>query len=172
MESVKDYLAEYRELGAKGFAARFDHPFLLYPDRHGHSSFRSYHTQMADRDGGIDLTGSESSLLGYKVLAPASSGHKQHGRKLLVGRSEERDLSIEHSTVSKRHAFILLDDSKKAYKLGDAGSTNGTYLNGKPVESGEPVYLNDGNVVSFGDCDYLFYSPWSFAEVLGKLSKE
>jgi len=172
MEFVKEYIEEYLELGGEAFVTKFDHPFLLYPDRHGHGGFRSYHTQMADRAEDIDLTGSLGSLREYRILTPASSGRERHGRKLLVGRSEERDLSIDHSTVSKRHAFLLLDDEKNAYKLGDAGSTNGTFLNGKTVESGEPIYLNDGNVVSFGDCDYLFYSPAGFATVLGRLAME
>ena len=79
---------------------------------------------------------------------------------------------IDHSTVSKRHAFMSYDTEKEAYKMGDAGSTNGTFLNGQSVEAGDPVYVRDGNVVSFGDCDYMFFTPTGFIQLLKRLKKE
>ncbi len=168
MDNVRDYLEAFLQLGEAGFLERYDHPFLLYPDHHGHGGFRSYHTRMADRDSGGHLAGSSKPLEEFRVLAPAA-GAGGAPQRLLVGRSEERDLYIDHSTVSKRHAFLLYDPDSQAYKLGDAGSTNGTYLNGQRVESGEPVFLRDGNVISFGDCDYLFYSPVGFMDALTRL---
>lgn len=165
MQTVADYLNEYQHLGKKQFLEKFNHPFLLYPDQHGHGGFRSYHTKLADRGAGGNLADSEKSIGEFQVLVPAH-GHKT---KFLVGRSENRDLFIDHSTVSKRHAFLVWDEESSAYKLGDAGSTNGTMLNGHVVDSGEPVYLRDGNVVSFGDCDYLFFSPKGFADVLKRI---
>jgi hypothetical protein len=171
MKTVGDYLDDFLELGEAAFVEKFDHPFLLYPDKHGHGGFRSYHTRMADRGDGANLAGSKS-LRDFQVLAPSSSGTNPTPSKLLVGRSEDRDLPIDHSTVSKRHAVLVRDDEAQAFKLGDAGSTNGTFLNGQAVESGEPVFLRDGNVVSFGDCDYLFYSPKGFVNVLTRLGAE
>lgn len=172
MKTVNDYLEDFLQLGEAAFLEKFDHPFLLYPDRHGHGGFRSYHTRMADRGEGAGLGGATKSLADFQVLAPSSSGKGKTADKLLVGRSEDRDLAIDHSTVSKRHAVLIFEAERDAYKLGDAGSTNGTFLNGQGVESGEPVYLRDGNVVSFGDCDYLFYSPKGFVDVLTRLGAD
>jgi hypothetical protein len=169
MQTVLEFLAAFQELGLEGFVAKFDHPFLLYPDHHGHGGFRSYHTRMADRGEGANLAGSTKSLRDFRVLAPSATAAQPLPAKILVGRSEDRDLYIDHSTVSKRHAFLILDTEHMAYKLGDAGSTNGTFLNGQAVESGEPVFVRDGNVVSFGDCDYLFFTPKGFAEILDRL---
>ena len=169
MQTVLEYFAAFGELGEEGFLAKYDHPFLLYPDHHGHGGFRSYHTRMADRGEGANLAGSTKSLRDFRVLAPASSGQGPMPEKILVGRGEDRDLAIDHSTVSKRHAFLIFDADHQAYKLGDAGSTNGTFLNGQAVESGEPVFLKDGNVVSFGDCDYLFFSPKGFVGILSRM---
>ncbi len=168
MSTVREYVEAFMELGESAFLEKFDHPFLLYPDKHGHGGFRSYHTRMADRGESANLAGSGKSLREFMVLAPQRSGKGKIPTKLLVGRSEDRDLSIDHSTVSKRHAFLLKDESG-VYKLGDAGSTNGTFLNGQRVETGEPVFIRDGNIVSFGDCDYLFYSPKGFIDILARL---
>jgi hypothetical protein len=40
------------------------------------------------------------------------------------------------------------------------------------VEAGDPVYVRDGNVVSFGDCDYMFFTPTGFIQLLKRLKKE
>ena len=42
----------------------------------------------------------------------------------------------------------------------------------RTVEAGDPVYVRDGNVVSFGDCDYMFFTPAGFIQLLKRLKKE
>jgi hypothetical protein len=155
------------ELGADVFLKQYFHPFLLYPDDLGHGGFRTYHTRMADRGHAVSLSGTHKKMLDYIVLVPNTS---QPTSKLLVGRSEERDIYVDHSTVSKRHAFFLFDEENRTYKLGDAGSTNGTFINGQPVAAGQPVFIRDGNVVSFGDRDFLFFSPAGFSKTLARLA--
>jgi hypothetical protein len=168
MKKVQDYLDEFQRLGQEAFLARYDHPFLLYAEGHGPARFQSFHTRMADRDEPRAGPGA----LGYRdhlVLAPLTSGRGETPARMLVGRSPDRDFTIDHSSVSKRHAFIACEADKGAYRLGDAGSTNGTFLNGQPVESGMPVYVRDQSTVSFGDCDYLFFGPQGFVQLLQQL---
>jgi hypothetical protein len=172
MEIVQHYLETYLEGGEEAFLSRFNHPFLLYPEKHGAGGFATYHTRMADRGAGAKIAGSGKEIKKFRVLPPNPSLGPDFPSKLLIGRSTDRDFAIDHSTVSKRHAFIALDDERSAYRLGDAGSTNGTFLNGQSVESGEPVYIRDGNIVSFGDCDYMFFSPLGFCELLKRLKTE
>lgn len=170
MDTVQEYLEALQQQGEEALRGRLRHPVLLYPEKHGARGFSSYHTRMADRGTGSRIAGGGQEMRAYHVLAPPED--RSPTVKLLVGRGSEREYNIDHSTVSKRHAFILFDEQRKAYQLGDAGSTNGTLLNGQAVESGEPVYLRDGNVVSFGDCDYLFFSPDGFLELLKRLGVE
>lgn len=172
MEIVQHYLEFFLAEGEDAFVGRFNHPFMLYPEKHAAGGFSTYHTRMADRGEGAHIAGSGKEIRQFKVLPPNASLGSKYPSKLLVGRSTERDFSIDHSTVSKRHAFIMYDSEKDAYKLGDAGSTNGTFLNGQSVESGEPVYVRDGNIVSFGDCDYMFFSPKGFIELLKRIKSE
>jgi two-component system cell cycle response regulator len=62
-------------------------------------------------------------LLGSKhVLKPG---------EMVIGRSSQANLQIDHESVSRRHARIVLTDS--GVLLNDLGSTNGTYVNDEPV---------------------------------------
>jgi len=62
------------------------------------------------------------------------------------------DLSQDES-VSRRHAEIrrVGDD----YVVVDAGSTNGTRLNGQRLEPGQPTRLHDGDHVTLGRLSVL-----------------
>jgi len=172
MESVQEYLEALKREGEEAFRASYSYPFLLYPEKHGASGFATYHTKMAGRGAGANIAGSGQEFKTYKVLVPKAGPDGTIGKKLLVGRSADRELAIDHSTVSKRHAFIIFNEEQGAYQLGDAGSTNGTFLNGQAVEAGEPIFIRDGNIVSFGDCDYMFFSPEGFVELLKRLQSE
>ncbi len=64
---------------------------------------------------------------------------------LTIGRLAESDIVVDDKGVSRRHAQIRTKDG--ASTLTDLGSTNGTSLNGKPVQS-RP--LNDGDRITVG----------------------
>ncbi len=172
MDIVQHYLEFYREEGEEAFLERFAHPFLLYPEKYGKGGFSAYHTRMVSRPGGSGgIAGVGKNILQFRVLPPNPRLGTSYPRKMIVGRSEEREFCVEHSKVSKRHAVIIYEAEQGSYRLGDAGSTNGTFLNGQPVEAGSPVYIKDGSVVSFGDCDFLFFSPHGFMELLKRLDE-
>jgi DNA-binding winged helix-turn-helix (wHTH) protein len=75
-----------------------------------------------------------------------------------IGRSDNCDLVIPLSTVSRLHARIELQYDH--YILSDAGSANGTYVNGERIEDGhqlsteDEIWLGTSNVVlRFSDPD-------------------
>ncbi len=65
---------------------------------------------------------------------------------VLVGRDEQADLCLRDDSVSRRHARLVL--TEEGARLVDLGSHNGTTLNGRPVDTAQP--LLSGDVVSFG----------------------
>jgi len=72
-------------------------------------------------------------------------------RSLLIGRSRGCDLQIPDSDASRRHAEIYR--SEGGYFLRDLGSTNGTYVNGRPVrehrlEPGDRIQIS-GSEMTF-----------------------
>ena len=50
--------------------------------------------------------------------------------------------------------------------MGDAGSTNGTSVNGAVVEGGQVRELENGDRVRFGGMQFTFYTPEGFYELL------
>lgn len=69
-----------------------------------------------------------------------------HG-PVIVGRSPGADIVIGAGYVSGRHArFTLMGQN---LFVEDLGSTNGTYVNGRPIS--EPVALKNNDVVTVGD---------------------
>ena len=68
-----------------------------------------------------------------------------------IGRKSDNDLSIDDHTVSSRHAKIVRVQS--VYFIEDLKSTNGTAVNGKPVERAQ---LHDADVITIGQHRLIF----------------
>ncbi len=71
---------------------------------------------------------------------------------LRIGRNPlQVDRAVRDRRVSTCH--LELRSTGGEWRVADLGSTNGTYLNGRRVE--EPVAIRNGDVLRFGDCEYL-----------------
>ena len=64
----------------------------------------------------------------------------------VIGRDPDVAVHIDHSEISRRHARVLVNGDGAVVE--DLQSRNGTFLNGKRVES--PTALHDGDVLSVG----------------------
>jgi predicted component of type VI protein secretion system len=73
--------------------------------------------------------------------------------QFLVGRDPQCHLRPASSMISKRHCAILARAGKAHVK--DFGSTNGTFLNDKPVEGNKEVEIHNGDQLKIGPL--LFY---------------
>lgn len=77
------------------------------------------------------------------------------GRRLNVGRGTDNNLYLNHSSVSKVHAALKMDNFGDLL-VADTGSTNGTHINGVRIPYGEARSIADGDVVAFGDVEVRF----------------
>lgn len=68
-----------------------------------------------------------------------------------IGRHQDCDIVIDDHTVSRRHAELRRDGD--LFRLADAGSLNGTYLNRRPVDQRE---LADGDEIWIGKARFTF----------------
>lgn len=80
---------------------------------------------------------------------------KPGGRRLNVGRGSDSDLHLDHGSVSKIHASLVMNRDSTLL-VADTGSTNGTYLNGRRLAYGEACPIEKGDVVGFGDVEVRF----------------
>lgn len=69
----------------------------------------------------------------------------QPGRIIIVGRAVTSDVPIYDPTISRRHAEVSLTDG--GVKVKDAGSSNGTFLNGARITDAIAV---ENDVITFG----------------------
>ena len=77
------------------------------------------------------------------------------GRRMNVGRVADNDLQLEHPSVSKIHASLVMN-REGTLLVADTGSTNGTFINGRRIAYGEARQIEDGDVVGFGDAEVRF----------------
>jgi FHA domain len=70
----------------------------------------------------------------------------------MFGRTDSADIRVDDPFASSAHARI--DDRGGTMYLEDMGSTNGTYLNGRKVQSAER--LDVGDTIRIGDSEYRY----------------
>ncbi len=73
-----------------------------------------------------------------------------------IGRVASADLQIDDARVSREHAVILREGT--TFRVRDLNSTNGTVLNGQPVQDAP---LSDGDILVIADAEFTFYSGQS-----------
>ena len=79
--------------------------------------------------------------------------------RVSIGRSAECDIQIEESSVSKRHAELLIQPGH--CRVHDISRSNGVYVNGHQVDD---VVLNPGDVIRLGRIELMFDAYLKLAE--------
>ncbi len=90
------------------------------------------------------------------VLIPVVQGADGPPFRLMtenaIGRVMGNDIVLPKGNLSKRHSRIMFTNNQ--FMLVDLGSTNGTYLNGKRVQTA--CALVHGDMITLGDFQYRF----------------
>ncbi len=74
---------------------------------------------------------------------------------VVVGRSPHADFVVADPAVSARHALLTYDGS--GWMITDAGSTNGTYVNGWRVV--DPILVRPGDELTLGESTFVLTPP-------------
>ena len=95
------------------------------------------------------------------------------GRRLSIGRTKANDIPLDHTSVSKMHASLMLTSEGKLV-IADTGSTNGTYLNDERIAYGKAIEIFDGDRVKFGviDVKLQFVPHLATPEVVDEVSPD
>lgn len=89
--------------------------------------------------------GMEGCLPGHDTLSKISLRNVT----VVVGRDPQGEICLASPNVSKRHAQFVISGHQVI--LEDLGSTNGTFINGKRLESS--AVLEEGDLVQFADVE-------------------
>ena len=65
------------------------------------------------------------------------------------------DLTIDHSSVSLKHAFLGTDE--KGFYIEDLHSQHGSFVNRKRIDPEEKYYLSDGDLIGFGKKEFIMH---------------
>ena len=89
---------------------------------------------------------------------------------VLLGRDEGCDVQIEDGTVSSEHARFSIGEEggdELVFYVTDAGSSNGTWLNGDKLPDETPTRLDDQDSLRFGPAVKLqFFTAAGFYQFL------
>lgn len=101
------------------------------------------------------LAGPGTRLLAAGESLAIALVSKDGGPTVRLGRASENDLVVDDGTLSRQH-LLLHRDPAGIWRLQDAGSSNGSTLDGRKL-SGEPVPIEPGARIEAGAVRLTFY---------------
>ena len=84
----------------------------------------------------------------------AGTEHAVSKDEIIIGRTPDNDVAIDHRSISRRHAKIKRDSGH--YTIEDTGSSNGIKVNGEDYKQ---TILRRGDVIDFGHVKVRFVAP-------------
>ena len=102
-----------------------------------------------------------SSPVGYGRLVVLSSNFagkefELSRPQMIIGRTDENDIVINHRSISRNHAKLTRDPENNRYTISDLQSSNGVRVNGQDYGK---VELRRGDVVDLGHVRLRFVEP-------------
>mgnify|MGYP001394475543 CR=1 FL=1 len=161
--TLADLTRSSAALPPEGFAARFPAPFLLEINPENvevaGGETRDFDPQKALSQGATSPSLNASLIINFG-----------EGETFLLGRGEASQLRVSHASVSERHC--VFERVGTLWSIRDAGSRNGTWLNGRRLGEGEQSPLKFGTKIMAGEAQFLFLSPDDCYDLIQELSKE
>lgn len=167
--TVKEYRADIKLLGRQRFLAINNAPVLLAANPHAPDG-PGYFTR--PQTAPLAVSASYAHRLGfvvddtYLVMPVAKLEGRPFPERIGVGRTRGTDIILIGSDISKYHAYFTTGAEK--WQLTDAGSSNGTFVDGERLASMQGRTLADGALVAFGARLHLFRTATGFADFLSK----
>ena len=149
------------------------HPVLVLGDirpgtltrKHGVDRFGTHVYSSITHDG--EASGKDPHSIKYLPLLTIGAGaEKDWTPWLSLGRTTSSDVVINDYTVSKTHGRLRPNPTYDSVVVEDLGSTNGTWVNGRRLRSGQSETLHSGELLRCGRYIMTFLSAYDFLRVL------
>jgi hypothetical protein len=88
-----------------------------------------------------------------------------------IGRTESNDVTVQHESVSRFHAWLQQDARTGAWTLVDAESKNGTWMGPMKLSPNRAETLASGAKLRFGEVELLFLPPEAFFAYIEQKSR-
>lgn len=171
-----DASSHYRQLiklGREEFLAAAA-PAMLVRFRGESSGSDGGRTLTLDHDGEdpIDETLPMDGIGSFKISDIDMSIHpllKKPGAsfpdRITIGRTSNNDIAISDHSISRLHAYVKVQGN--AWVVADAGSKNGSWVRGEPLEARREKPIRSREILRLGDVDLTFYLAADLFQVLG-----
>ncbi|MBI5496415.1 MAG: FHA domain-containing protein [Deltaproteobacteria bacterium] len=170
-EFLEDVQRRAERLGLEAFCARHPDPFLVRLDERGGRDdatpwvFAKPGAAKAPPGRLLQPVAGFMARV-FEVVKTSGSGARH---VVALGRAADNDIVIEERSISKAHARLKRTAAGE-WEVEDAGSRNGTRVNGTRVALDTARALRSGDVVNFGDVSCLFISSRDLFEQLPTLT--
>ena len=101
-----------------------------------------------------DSTGARAAGIATITVRGVDHDVVLRGDRMVVGRLNTCDVCLQDKNTSRQHAAFVREGL--GWSVEDLGSTNGTLLNGSPVDHAR---LRDGDVVVVGITELVYHEP-------------
>lgn len=162
IEPLSTYLRKYLH-DDKAFIKGLVSPVLLIEPRVEEGDGESSEYQFRTQSGVNNLPAQTGEPMVVLVKKQAANAFQS---RITVGRTTNNDVVLDDASVSRFHAWLEHDDTE--WKVADAGSKNGTFLNGQKLKAKKLVPLTLESRLKFGDVPASFLSPKSLIALLKK----
>ena len=165
---------DLRDLGEAGFRQKHSSPVLVFDGDRDADDAASFHTAFAKRDPSRPLSAPPP---------PARAPHRPEVFTVLkrpggpfedrigLGRARNADVHLPLARLSKYHAYVTTSADGAAYLIADAGSKNGTYVDGVRLPTREPVPLRDGCEIQLGPYVFQFYTSRGLVDLVARRAR-
>ncbi len=161
---IGQFLPEIDRLGRAGFLARYGAPVLLFASSalpRARGGFATEHADALAIDGALAKT-----AVAWVAKRP---GAELPGC-VWLGRDPRYDVCLPFAGISKLHAGLFRGEGG-AWAVTDAGSRNGTTVNGVAVAPRASIALSDGDRLRFASLEALFFTAAGFLDEVHRIRR-
>ena len=172
MKRLSDLVEDRKNLPLEKFLVAFPDPVLLHrPEDADDESARSFKTGLTDPHATrMELAVGLSTDADLAVIPVSKRPDGVFSDRVGVGRTRNNDIVLPYPKVSKFHAYFTWYANQSEFYLTDAGSTNGTFVNGHKLTPSDSVIVPDRCVVSFGRYHFRFHLASGLFDTLGQIA--
>lgn len=144
---VDEFIEANRGLDRATFCARNPGPFLIIDQLDESPAERQFQTQVAVS---IEELMKARDYSNAEVLSIRPECDELTVM-VTLGRAMNSNLVLRSASISKLHCFFRRSTTDGTWNVADAGSTNGTVLNGVALKRNDLQPLRDGACLEFGN---------------------
>ena len=151
LTALATFAAEHAGVSRRDFLATFDCPFLFFPSP-GRADWPPTFMTVVQRP---EADASQTAPRGL-IPVRKDPGRNVFAHMVTLGRAANNDLVLTDSRISKFHVYFQRQAGGR-WCVVEAGSTNGTAVEGLPLVPGERIELEPGTALRLADAMDAFF---------------